>query len=215
MVRNPCFLVYKNGFTLKSWLLHLFFPNFLWRLPHKNAVCLTFDDGPTPEITPYVLDVLKTYNVKAVFFCVGSQVRRYPHLFKRILDEGHEVGNHTFFHEHGWKTSATKYVNSIQEAALLIPGKLFRPPYGKANLCALNKIKREGYKTIMWSWPSNDFKSSMTFSKFQHHVRRIQPGDILLFHDNEKTANRLIDYLTYTINHLRENKITIQPYAIL
>ena len=174
---------------------------------------LTFDDGPSPDITPFVLDLLHKHNLKAIFFCVGSQVCRYPDLFQRIIDDGHVVGNHTFAHEHGWKTSAKKYINSIEAAAHLIPGKLFRPPYGKPNFWALKKIKREGYKTIMWSWLSYDYKPTMTHAKFHHHVKRIQPGDILLFHDNEKSANRLIAFLTLTINYLHSKNISIQPYA--
>ena len=108
------------------------YPSFIWQMPsNENALYLTFDDGPHPTITPLVLDILALYNAKATFFCIGDRVKRYPDIMKRIVAEGHSIGNHTQHHVNGWKSSVSAYQDEVQQAASMIPSNLFRPPYGR------------------------------------------------------------------------------------
>ena len=156
----------------------------------SNEIYLTFDDGPHPDITPWVLDYLKTQDIKACFFCVGENVVRYPEIFQRIIDEGHQVGNHTMYHTKSHKTSYKDYQSSIQEAAKHIPSTLFRPPYGRLSFIRARRIAKQ-YKIIMWSWLSNDFDYSINIEQILSNAdKNIRSGDILVVHDNYKFADR-------------------------
>ena len=123
----------------------------------KKKVYLTFDDGPVPEVTSKVLDLLKKYNAKATFFCVGDNVRKHPDCYKSILEEGHSVGNHTMYHSNGLKTSRLDYENSINKCAELCNTKLFRPPYGRLTKNQLKDVKTKGYRIILWTVISFDY----------------------------------------------------------
>jgi len=170
----------------------ILFPNKTWSFPFsKNAVYLTFDDGPDPEVTPYVLDLLQQKKIKATFFCVGENVQKYSELYKRILEEGHSVGNHCMRHERGTQTEINSYIDSVNEASELIQSELFRPPYGRITFKQTRKLSVQ-YKIIMWSWLSYDFDNSIPVQRILSKAKtQISNGDILVFHDNKKSFERL------------------------
>jgi peptidoglycan-N-acetylglucosamine deacetylase len=183
------------------------FRKALWGFSVSNDVYLTFDDGPDPEITPWVLDELQKNNIKATFFCVGQNVLLYPELFKRIIKEGHSVGNHTMQHEKGWKLSRNEYINSIEKANELIKSNLFRPPYGKMSYQQYLEVSKK-YKIIMWSWLSYDFDKKLNFEKILSNARnKIKGGDIIVLHDNKKTKDRLHLILPELITICQEKKL--------
>jgi peptidoglycan/xylan/chitin deacetylase (PgdA/CDA1 family) len=168
------------------------FPRRTWGFSRsKNQVFLTFDDGPNPEITPWVLDYLKEKNILATFFCVGTNILKYPELFERIKLEGHSVGNHTMNHEKATKVSFQAYKKSISETEKLVQNKLFRPPYGRINAWQSYTLSKR-YQLIMWSWLSYDFDKSVEISTIlQKAEQQIKAGDILVLHDNVKVKERI------------------------
>ena len=120
-----------------------FAPGLTWHIPStEKVIYLTFDDGPTPEITPWVLDLLKDYDAKATFFCIGRNVSEYPEIYNKILSEGHSVGNHTYDHVKGWKVSSKIYLENTLKASHIISSKLFRPPYGKISPIQIQSLKK-------------------------------------------------------------------------
>ena len=157
---------------------------------HENVIYLTFDDGPHPDITPWILDILQTQNWKATFFCVGENVVKYPEIFQRILDEGHAVGNHTMKHENALNTKPADYLKSIYDAGKRIPSVLFRPPYGKLTPLLLKRINKT-HKVVLWSYMTYDFDSSVPeqviIDKFRSGFKK---GDIIVLHDNPKFKDR-------------------------
>jgi len=169
----------------------ILFPNKTWGFSFaSDSVYLTFDDGPDPDLTAWVLDFLKEKGVKATFFCVGENVKKEPELFKRIMDEGHSVGNHSMKHEKGTKTAFEDYISSVQQASVLIPGDLFRPPYGRITLKQTKFLKKK-YRIIMWNWLSYDFDRSVQIDTILEKAKEIKSGDIIVLHDNPKTGDRL------------------------
>ena len=147
-----------------GWLKRLY-KQCTWSIPvHEKIIYLSFDDGPHPAITPFVLDELKKYNAKASFFCIGKNVLAYPDVYKRIIDEGHAVGNHSFNHLNGWETNDAAYLDDIAEAKKYIDSYLFRPPYGRIRRFQLSQLsaKRFNLKTIMWTVLSGDFDDKIT-----------------------------------------------------
>ena len=169
-------------------LIQIIFFKRVWSLnPENNSIYLTFDDGPHPDITPFVLDQLKNYNIKATFFCVADNVIKYPVIYQRIIEEGHQIGNHTFRHENA---SKGRYLSSVQNASVYIRSNLFRPPYGRLSLpLSWNLTKK--YKIIMWTWLSNDFNSQISVSQILENAeKQIKAGDILVLHDNPKIAEK-------------------------
>ena len=174
----------------------------MWDIPTKeSSLYLTFDDGPIPEVTPFVLDVLKQFNAKATFFCVGENVKKHPAIFQRILDEGHAVGNHTYFHLNGWKTDNHTYISNVGSADALIHSKLFRPPYGKMKLSQISNLKSQ-YSIVMWSLLSKDYDKSMTGKQcLQRVLRKAKPGSIIIFHDSLKAFERLQYALHKVLEH--------------
>lgn len=173
----------------------------------ETAVYLTFDDGPTPEVTEWVLDKLHEFQAKATFFCVGNNVKKHPQLFERIQQEGHAFGNHTMNHKNGWKTDVQDYLNDVEQANEHIPTTLFRPPYGK--------LKRQQHKTIvqnhaviMWSFLTYDFdpKADMqcAFEKFK---KSFKSGDIIVLHDSVKAFNQMKLFLELILQWGIKNKV--------
>jgi peptidoglycan/xylan/chitin deacetylase (PgdA/CDA1 family) len=176
-----------------------------WKIEgNKPTVYITFDDGPHPDITPFVLDLLNEYNFKATFFCVGSNVKRYPEIYNRILDEGHSVGNHTMNHERAGNVSPEHYLASIKEASTLISSDLFRPPYGKLSPHLARKLASQ-YKVIMWTWLSYDFDLRISVEKILAKAeKQIKNGDILVLHDNSKIAERQKELLPKLFHLLKQ-----------
>lgn len=174
-------------------ILRTLYPNWIWSIRSKEKkIYLSFDDGPHPEITPWVLDELKRYNAKASFFCIGKNVAQHPEIYQRILTEGHRTGNHTMHHLNGWKTNTAAYFNDILEAGKYIDSKLFRPPYGKLTRFQGKALREAGYEIIMWSLLSADFDTQLSPSDCWELVRKnYQPGSIIVFHDSEKAKARM------------------------
>ena len=188
--------------------LRLLYKGCTWSVETQEKVLyLTFDDGPHPSITPFVLDELKKVNARATFFCIGRNVAAYPHIYQRILDEGHATGNHTHNHLNGWKTSNRRYLEDIAEAKKYIDSSLFRPPYGKIGHFQLSQLSlpRFQLKTVMWSVLSGDFDTTLTTEKSLENVLLNSfPGAIIVFHDSEKAYKRLAYALPGTLKYFTE-----------
>ncbi|WP_121905788.1 polysaccharide deacetylase family protein [Ulvibacter antarcticus] len=182
-------------------LVQRMFPKRVWAFSDKNnTVYLTFDDGPIPEVTPWVLSLLKEHNAKATFFCIGENITKHPDIFERIISEGHSFGNHTFHHLNGWKTETLDYLKDCElfEEAIskvdpkMMKSPLFRPPYGRLNSKQSRQIQNKGYKIIMWDVLSYDYNSNVSEEKcLQNVLKAIQPGSIVVFHDSLKAANNM------------------------
>lgn len=184
-----------------------FFPRRKWGFSsNSNSVYLTFDDGPTPELTSWILNFLKKEEVKATFFCVGSNAKTYPKLMERIVGDGHGVGNHTMRHEKGTKVSRRKYLESIDEASEHIDSTLFRPPYGRLPMIYGRAIRKK-YTIVMWSWLSYDYDKSVPVTKIIEEAYRIKSGDVLVVHDNEKVMERIKVLLPRLVQIVREKEL--------
>ena len=188
-----------------KWL----FPEYIWSIPtHDKMVYLTFDDGPVPEITPWVLDQLDAYQVKATFFCIGDNVRKHPEIYEEVMRRGHAIGNHTFNHLNGWKTATSTYIeNTIKwEDYAATQSFLFRPPYGKIKRSQAQKLMQKGYKIIMWDVLSADFDASVAPEKcLSNVVNHLEPGSIVVFHDSVKAFKNIQYALPKTLQFLKEN----------
>src|SRR5690606_12554549 len=186
--------------------------NFVWEIPNSNnIVYLTFDDGPITEVTEWVLDILKKEEIKATFFCIGDNIRKNPTIYQRILNEGHQTGNHTFNHLNGWKTKTIEYIENFklcETEQLKLNTEhslLFRPPYGKMTLSQSKKIQELGYKIVMWDVLSFDFKPTITAEKCKENVlNNTSAGSIIDFHDSlkaEKTPNKVLPDVIQDLKH--------------
>lgn len=166
--------------------------NYTWHIPTtEKVIFLTFDDGPIPEATPWVLDTLRPYGAKATFFCVGDNVRKYPAIFQQIQSEGHAVGNHTFNHLKGWRTKTSDYLQNVEQCAEMVDSPLFRPPYGSLKPSQTRQLKSR-YKIVMWDVLSGDFDPKISPEECLENVlTNIQPGSIVLFHDSLKAETRM------------------------
>ena len=184
----------------------MLFPETIWRIPgDKKTVYLTFDDGPIPQVTPWVLDVLDYYEVKATLFCVGDNVARNPNLFQAIRDRGHQVGNHTMNHVKGMSMSPEKYVRNVMNAHDLIQSRLFRPPHGHM-LPGQAKLLKKDFSIIMWDVVTRDYSNKLSGEQVFGNVKRYaRNGSIIVFHDSIKAERNLHYALPRTINWLREN----------
>lgn len=190
---------------LVKWL----FPKYIWSIPaHDKMVYLTFDDGPMPEITLWVLDQLDAYQVKATFFCIGDNVRKHPEIYEEVIRRGHAIGNHTHNHLNGWKTSTATYIeNALKwESHAISDAKLFRPPYGKIKRSQAQKLMQKGYKIIMWDVLSADFDASISPEKcLSNVVNHLESGSIVVFHDSLKAFKNIQYALPKTLQFLKEN----------
>ncbi len=180
-------------------------PSLVWDIPCEGCVYLTFDDGPTPEITEWILGELDRFGAKATFFCLGKNVERYPELYQRIIDAGHRVGNHSYNHVKGWQITRRGYARNVERAARSIPSDLFRPPYGRispgqARLLGLH------YKIVMWNIISRDYSRQVRPEKcLENVVEHVRQGDIVVFHDSKKAFRNLRFALPRTLEYLREH----------
>jgi len=178
------------------------FPSITWKVQTKQPrLYLTFDDGPVPEVTEWVLDLLAYHDAKATFFCVGENVKKYPHIFERITLEGHTIGNHTYHHKNGWKTSTSNYIQDVEKCAKLVKSNLFRPPYGRISPWQLNQLK-EKFELVMWDILSGDFDHNLDpESCFRNVINNSGPGSILVFHDSVKASKKLKYVLPKVLEH--------------
>lgn len=172
----------------------------------KNTpnIYLSFDDGPIPELTPWVLDVLNYYNIKATFFCVGENVTKYPEIFKRIVNEQHQIGNHTYNHLKGWNVNTNTYIQNIIKCQEFIPSKLFRPPYGKISKSQYNLLTNN-FKVVFWDVLSYDFDAFISPEQcLKNSIKYSRNGSIIVFHDNIKAERNLKyalpRYIEYFLN---------------
>jgi peptidoglycan/xylan/chitin deacetylase (PgdA/CDA1 family) len=186
------------------------FPNYNWNIPNdEQKVFLTFDDGPTPEITEWVLEQLKKYNAKATFFCIGNNIEKYPEIFQKTIAEGHAIGNHTFDHLNGWKTTTEDYIENVKlyetQNPKLVTRNLFRPPYGKIKHSQSKILRKLGYKIIMWDVLSRDYDQSISATQCLENVlSNIETGSIIVFHDSVKAEHNLKYVLPKTLEFLKE-----------
>ena len=181
-----------------------------WGFSDKKGVYLTFDDGPTESMTTWILNYLKEENIPATFFCVGENAQNHIELVKRMVAEGHSIGNHTMNHLKGVNASKEEYLESIQNASVSIQSDLFRPPYGRMPV-GYTKSVRKKYRIIMWSWLSYDYDHSVSIEKILRKAKKqIVGGDILVLHDNVKVEERLKVILPELIKIIREKKLTFR-----
>ena len=183
-------------FTKTPFWLKMLYPTCLWDYkPETNQkkIFLSFDDGPHDAATPFVLDELKKYDARATFFCIGKNVQAEPAIYKRILIEGHRVGNHTQNHLNGWKTDNKTYLENIEKARELIDSNLFRPPYGRATAFQIrNLINKLHFKVVMWDVLAGDFDPSVNGRQAAERViQKSKPGSIIVFHDSTKALQVL------------------------
>ena len=201
-----CFWVKTNYFVKRI------FPNYIWDIPnYENKVFLTFDDGPTPEITEWTLEQLKKYDAKATFFCIGNNIEKHQVIFQKIIQDNHSVGNHTFNHLKGWKTSDKKYIENVALCQSQISNpksqipNLFRPPYGKIKLSQSKILRKFGYNIIMWDVLSYDFDQTISAEKCLDNVlKNVMSGSIIVFHDSVKAEQNLRYVLPKTLAFLKE-----------
>ena len=188
-----------------NYLVKRIFPNYIWDIPnHGNKVFLTFDDGPTPEITEWTLEQLKKYDAKATFFCIGNNIEKHPVIFQKIIQDNHAIGNHTFNHLKGWETANEEYIENVNKCAETIC-QLFRPPYGKIKPSQSRILRKLGYKIIMWDVLSRDFDKTITPEKCLDNVlKNVQSGSIIVFHDSKKAEQNLRYVLPKTLEFLKE-----------
>ena len=197
-------------FIKTPWIVKALFPSYVWSLPAEdNAVYITFDDGPHPSITPWVLEQLREFDAQASFFCVGNNVQQYQDVYQQVLDAGHAIGNHTFHHLNGWKTEEQKYLDDIAKASALISTNLFRPPYGRIKQSQAKKLssymQTSESKIIMWDVLSADFDSSVSPEQcLVNVVDNVAAGSIIVFHDSEKAFTNLKHALPGTLKYLKE-----------
>ena len=182
------------------------FPDLIWSFSQQEVdgkVFITFDDGPTPEITPWILDTLSKFDAKATFFCLGKNVEQYPELFQMILEGGQAVGNHTYSHQKGWEMRTGRYVEDVDLADNFIHSNLFRPPYGRIKPAQARRLS-ERYKLIMWDVLSRDYSQLVSpRSCLNNVVKHVKSGSIVLFHDSRKAYRNLSYTLPRTLEFLR------------
>ena len=185
------------------------FPNFTWKMPtQKKQIFLTFDDGPTPEITPWVLKQLEAYNAKATFFCLGEQIEQSPQLLKEVIDAGHAIGNHSYNHYNGWTTENRSYFLNVRKCAKLLDTDLFRPPYGRLKPKQAQFLMRH-YRIIMWDVLSGDFDPNITAEQCLANVlNNAANGSIIVFHDSLKAQEKLRYVLPKVLEHYAERGST-------
>ena len=190
--------------------IRAFFPSLVWRKENsQNNIWLTFDDGPSPQATPFILKILKEEDVKATFFLVGEHINRYPDLFNKIITDGHVIANHSYSHKCGWVSDKSDYFNDIEKCQKLMPeNKLFRPPYGKISPRQIRYLKKK-YKIIIWDILSWDFDINSTPKKVKENVlKNTTSGSILVFHNNQKSFKNLTPILKETIQKLKQEGFT-------
>ncbi len=193
-------------FVKTSKFIECLFPSLVWRKRNsQNNIWLTFDDGPCPKATPFILKILKEEKVNATFFLVGKSIQEYPELFAQIIKGNHIVANHSYSHKNGWISKNSSYFYDVERCQDLMPeNKLFRPPYGKISMMQIKELKKK-YKIILWDVLSRDFDSNIGPEKVKDNVLdNTSTGSILVFHNNQKSFKNLKPILQKTIRELKE-----------
>jgi peptidoglycan/xylan/chitin deacetylase (PgdA/CDA1 family) len=193
------------------WWMRMLFPSYIWKIPVKEkTVFLTFDDGPHPTITPWVLEELRKYNAQASFFCIGKNVEQFPETFRQIVAAGHAIGNHTYSHRNGWHTATAEYLADVEKASHFIETDLFRPPYGRIKRGQAKKLtgamKKSNVKVVMWDVLSADFDTSISPQTCAGIVlKHVEPGSVIVFHDSEKAFRNLQYALPLVLKNLKKD----------
>lgn len=200
--------VHKTNFIMRA-----LYPKFIWRKPSdEKKIYLTFDDGPIPEVTEFVLETLTKFNAKATFFCIGDNIRKHPQIFKKIIAEGHSFGNHTFNHLNGWKTEDTTYLQNIEKCDSILTEnsnfstekKLFRPPYGRIKRSQA-EVVIPNYEIIMWDVLTGDFSQNLSKETIlKKTITHTETGSIILFHDSIKANKNMSFVLPRFLEHFSE-----------
>lgn len=201
-------------------LVKSIFPNFIWNIDTtEKELYLTFDDGPTPEVTDWVLEQLTLYNAKATFFCIGSNIEKNPGIFKRIIESGNAIGNHTKNHLKGWKTSSKEYLEDVKNAQKAIEvrlanpstGRLFRPPYGKLKSKQSKALQKLGYKIVLWDVLSFDWDATVNEETCLNSVlSSAKEGSIIVFHDSKKAQRNLMYALPKVLDYYSNKGFTFK-----
>lgn len=179
-------------------------PDLIWEIEDDNGVFLTFDDGPTPGITEWILATLEKYNAKATFFVLGKNVELYPDLYRKILDAGHKVGNHTYSHQKGWGMPLERYLEDVDFAGDIIHSELFRPPYARVTPSQMRAVAKR-YKIVMWDIVSRDYNRSLSREGCLRNVtKHLAAGSIVVFHDSEKSFKNMSYALPRTLDRIKE-----------
>ena len=213
----------KMSWVKTHWVIKKIFSNYVWDIPNaENKVYLTFDDGPTPEITEWTLDLLEKHNAKATFFCIGDNVKKFPEIYQKIISGKHSIGNHTFNHLNGWKTENNIYFENVKQCQDVLNNNnlkqtqeletqnsklktLFRPPYGKIKPSQSKILRKLGYKIIMWDIISYDFDETISKEECLENVlKNVKSGSIIVFHDSQKAFKNLEYALPRTLEFLDE-----------
>ena len=194
-------------FTSSPLWLQWLYPTLTWHKNRKDKyVYLTFDDGPVPVVTPFVLNTLKKFDALATFFCIGDNVCKYPDIYNDVLVSGHRVGNHTFNHLKGWDTPDDDYLQNIEQCTAVVQSTLFRPPFGRIKRAQLKKFKTRfpEMEIVMWDVLSGDFDPNISLEKCTSNVlRNVKNGSIIVFHDSEKAFPRLKYALPIVLKELQ------------
>ncbi len=192
--------------TIRDWFSSLF-SGYLWHGSRLDkTVYLTFDDGPHPEVTRFVINELKKYSFKATFFCIGDCVEKHPEVYQELLQSEHAIGNHTFHHLNSWKTANDHYIKNIHKANEAIDSKLFRPPYGRITRKVSNRLRALNYKIVMWDVLSGDFDSQRSANSCLKNLKKnTNNGSIIVFHDSAKAYKKLKFILPEYFKYLEEN----------
>jgi peptidoglycan/xylan/chitin deacetylase (PgdA/CDA1 family) len=183
------------------------FPSLVWKKnTDQKKIWITFDDGPDEKVTPYLINVLAEFNIKATFFIIGNQAKKNPELVKLIINSGHKIGNHSFSHLNGFSTDNNKYLEDVEQAKKYINSDIFRPPYGKITPFQIKNLKKD-FKIIMWDIMSWDFKENISSNKiYKNVINNIENGSIILFHNNLKSYNNLKKSLKIILEKLKEQE---------
>ena len=207
-------------------LVKRMFPNYIWNIPTTNkTIYLTFDDGPTPEITDWTLNVLKQYNAKATFFCIGNNIEKHPEIFQNILNDGHNIGNHTQNHIKGWNTKTSEYLIDIKEGQKAIQSEiknnqslitnLFRPPYGQIRPKQGKALIKQGYKIIMWDLLSFDWDKDVSKETcLENVISNTKKGSIIVFHDSVKASRNMKYTLPKVLEYFSKKDYTFKRIEI-
>jgi peptidoglycan-N-acetylglucosamine deacetylase len=203
-----------------SWFIRWLFPAYVWRISSdEKAVYLTFDDGPDPVVTPWVLQELKKYDAPATFFCVGEMVQQHPQVYRQLLTENHAVGNHTYHHFNGWNTDHETYISDVVKAAAFIDSNLFRPPYGRIRSAQAKAIPgalgKSDAQIIMWDVLSADFDPAFTPEQcLANVIDNVSAGSIIVFHDSEKAFPNLRYALPVVLEFLKKEGYILKKIEI-
>ena len=218
------FIPIKTPYVIKKM-----FPNFIWDIvTYEKTIYLTFDDGPTAEITNWILNTLDTFQAKATFFCIGNNIEKHPETFQNILKNGHAIGNHTQNHVKGWKTKTLDYLAEVEQAEQNIEkqsfqlfnapkktAKLFRPPYGKIKSTQSKSLIKQGYKIIMWDVLSFDWDRNISTTKcLENVISKAKNGSIIVFHDSEKASKNMQSALPKVLKHFSEQGYVFKSISL-